>query len=144
MRKSVMLAAVLIPLAGAATAADIEVRMLNKGSDGTAMVFEPAFVKVQPGDTVKFVATDKTHMAESIKGMMPADAAAFAGKMNQDLAVTFDKPGVYGVKCMPHYGMGMVALVVVGTPTNVEEAKAVTHPGKAKPAFAALFEQTGK
>lgn len=142
MRKAVMLAtAVLISLAGAATAAEVEVKMLNKGSDGTAMVFEPALVKVQPGDTVKFVATDKTHMAESIKGMMPADAAPFAGKMNQDVAVTFDKPGAYGIKCMPHYGMGMVALVVVGTPANVEDAKAVAHPGKAKPAFAALFEK---
>ncbi|QUS41571.1 pseudoazurin [Tardiphaga alba] len=143
MRKAVMLAtaAVLLSLAGAAQAAEVEIKMLNKGADGTAMVFEPALVKVQPGDTVKFVATDKTHMAESIKGMMPADATPFAGKMNQDVAVTFDKPGVYGVKCMPHYGMGMVALVVVGTPANVDEAKAVSHPGKAKPAFAALFEK---
>ena len=46
--------------------------------------------------------------------------------------MTFDKPGVYGVKCLPHYGMGMVALVVVGTPANKDEAMAVTHPGKAK------------
>ena len=142
MRKAVMFAtaAVLISLAGAATAAEVEVKMLNKGSDGTAMVFEPALVKVQPGDTVKFVATDKTHMVESIKGMMPAVAAPFVGKMNQDVVVTFDKPGAYGIKCMPHYGMGMVALLVVGTPPNMDEAKAVLHPGKAKPAFAALFE----
>ena len=31
-----------------------------------------------------------------------------------DILWQFDKPGVYGVKCMPHYAMGMVALVVVG------------------------------
>lgn len=143
MRKAVMLAtaAVLISLAGAATAAEVEVKMLNKGSDGTAMVFEPALIKIQAGDTVKFVASDKGHSAESIKGMMPADATPFAGKMSQDVAVTFDRPGVYGVKCAPHYGMGMVALVVVGAPTNVEDAKRVTQPGKAKPAFASLFEK---
>ena len=87
--------------------------MLNKGAEGV-MVFEPALVKIEPGDTVKFVATDKGHNAETIKGMLPADAAPFAGKINEDIVVTFDKPGVYGVKCMPHYGMGMVALVVVG------------------------------
>ena len=63
----------------------------------------------------------------------------FVGKVNQDIAVTFDKPGVYGVKCLPHYGMGMVALVVVGTPANKDEAMAVTHPGKAKQVFATLF-----
>jgi hypothetical protein len=35
--------------------------------------------------------------------------------------------------------MGMVALVVVGTPANQDEAKAVAHPGKAKQVFATLF-----
>ena len=38
------------------------------------MVFEPALVKVAPGDTVKFVATDKGHNAETIKGMLPDGA----------------------------------------------------------------------
>ena len=50
--------------------------------------------------------------------MLPADATPFVGKVNQDVTVTFDKPGVYGVKCLPHYGMGMVALIVVGTPAQ--------------------------
>ena len=36
-------------------------------------------------------------------------------------------------------GMGMVALVVVGTPANQDEAKAVSHPGRAKQVFATLF-----
>jgi pseudoazurin len=71
--------------------------------------------------------------------MVPEGATPFAGKVNQDVTVTFDKPGVYGVKCLPHYGMGMVALIVVGTPSNAEEAKAVVHPGKAKQVFANLF-----
>ena len=130
--------AVLLTLAGAASAAEIEVKMLNKGNEGM-MVFEPSLVKVEPGDTVKFVSTDKGHNAETINGMLPAGAAPFTGKVNQDVAVTFDKPGVYGVKCLPHYGMGMVALIVVGAPTNEDEAKTVTHPGKAKQVFATLF-----
>ena len=113
--------------------------MLNKGSDGALMVFEPALVKIAPGESVKFVSTDKGHNAESIKGMLPPDAVPFVGKLSQDIAVTFDKPGVYGVKCLPHYGMGMVALVVVGSPANQDEAKAVGHPGKAKQVFATLF-----
>ena len=62
------------------------------------MVFEPALVKIEPGDTVKFVATDKGHNAETIKGMLPDGAAPFAGKINEDIAVTFDKAGVYGVQ----------------------------------------------
>ena len=36
------------------------------------------------------------------------------------------EPGLYGVKCKPHFGMGMVALIQVGddTPANLEPAKA--------------------
>ena len=45
------------------------------------------------------------------------------------LTVTFTVPGVYGVKCKPHYGMGMVALVVVGesglTPGAIQEGLGV-------------------
>jgi pseudoazurin len=142
MRKMMMLAtaAVLMTVAGGAFAAEIEVKMLNKGAEG-AMVFEPALIKVAPGDTVKFISTDKGHNAETIKGMLPADATPFLGKLGADVAVTFDKPGVYGVKCLPHYGMGMVAMVVVGTPTNLDEAKAVPQVGKAKQVMAGLFEK---
>ena len=141
MTKIVMLAAAAgLVLAGSARAAEVEVKLLNKGSDGAVMVFEPALVKVAPGDTVKFVSTDKGHNAESIKGMLPDGAAAFTGKTNEDIAVKFDQEGVYGIKCLPHYGMGMVALVVVGKPGNVDQAKAVPQVGKAKQTFAKLFE----
>ena len=40
------------------------------------MVFEPSFVKIAPGDTVRFVSTDKGHNAETIKGMLPEGAAS--------------------------------------------------------------------
>ena len=142
MRKILMMATavILMTMAGGALAAEVEVKMLNKGVEG-AMVFEPALVKVAPGDTVKFVATDKGHNAETIKGMLPADATPFLGKNGEDVAVTFDKPGIYGVKCLPHYGMGMVAMVVVGTADNVDAAKAVPQPGKAKQVMAGLFEK---
>jgi pseudoazurin len=144
MRKTVVLAAaaaVLMLTAGAARAAEIEVKLLNKGSDGATMVFEPAFVKIAPGDTVKFVSTDKGHNAESIKGMLPEGATAFQGKNGEDIAVKFDSEGVYGIKCLPHYGMGMVAIVVVGAPTNLDQAKAVPQVGKAKQVFATLFDK---
>jgi pseudoazurin len=140
LRRSTIFLAALAVLAAAnsAAAAEIEVKMLNKGAEGV-MVFEPSFVKADPGDTVKFVATDKGHNVETIAGMLPDGAAPIAGKMGQDLSVKLDKAGVYGVKCLPHYGMGMVAMVVVGTPTNQDAAKAVNHPGKAKQVFSAMF-----
>jgi pseudoazurin len=141
MRRTVLLCTILTAaLCGAASAAEIEVKMLNKGATGV-MVFEPAYIQIQPGDSVKFVSTDKGHNAESIEGMLPDGAAEIAGKMGEDTTVAFGKAGVYGIRCKPHYGMGMVAMVVVGTPDNVDQAKAVSHPGKAKPTFAALFDK---
>jgi pseudoazurin len=141
MKHAAVFGAILIMLgaAGQAGAAEVEVKMLNKGAEG-AMVFEPSYVQIQPGDTVKFVAADKGHNAESIDTMMPEGGTSFAGKINEEPSVVFDKPGVYGVKCKPHYGMGMVGLIVVGKPDNIEKAKAATHPGKAKQNFAKLFE----
>ena len=142
MKKIAMTAAVAVMvLAGSARAAEVEVKLLNKGTEGGVMVFEPAFVKIAPGDTVKFVSTDKGHNAESIKGMLPEGAAPFAGKNNEDIAVKFEKEGVYGIKCLPHYAMGMVAMIVVGQPGNVDQAKAVPQVGKAKQVFAALFDK---
>jgi len=132
--------AAAMAMADGATAAEVEVKMLNKGTEGL-MVFEPALVKVAPGDTVKFVATDKGHNAETIKGMLPDGAAAFAGKNGEDVVVKFDQAGVYGIKCAPHYGMGMVAMVVAGTPANEEQARAVPQVGKARQVFAALFDK---
>lgn len=94
MRKTMTLAtiAVFVGLTSPALAAEIKVKMLNRGTEGV-MVFEPALVKIEPGDTVKFVATDKGHNAETIKGMFPADSTPFAGKLGEDVNVTFDKPG---------------------------------------------------
>jgi pseudoazurin len=127
-------------LSGLANAAEFEVKMLNKGVKG-AMVFEPDFIKAAVGDTVKFTAVDKGHDVESIKGMLPDGADPFKGAVSKDFSLTLAKEGVYGIKCAPHYGMGMVALITVGAPVNIDAAKAVKQPGKAKPNFAALFEQ---
>jgi pseudoazurin len=73
--------------------------------------------------------------------MLPSGGKAFVGKINEEMAITFDQPGVYGYRCKPHYGMGMVGLVVVGEPANADQAKAATHPGKAKQVFGALFDK---
>ena len=131
---------VAVIFAGTAGAAEIEVKLLNKGEKG-AMVFEPDFVSVAPGDTIRFVPTDKGHNAETIKGMTPEGAEPFKSKFNEEFTVTLDKEGIYGVKCAPHYGMGMVALIEVGEPVNLTEAQAVKQTGKAKAVFTGLFGQ---
>ncbi len=129
-------------LTASVQAAEFEVHMLNKGAKGV-MVFEPDFLKIAPGDTVKFIPTDKGHNVETIKGMLPDGAVPFKSKINEEFDVTFDVEGVYGVKCLPHYAMGMVALIEVGEPVNAEAAAGVRQAGKAKKVFAELFEQVG-
>ena len=132
----------VVGASAAASAAEFEVKMLNKSADGM-MVFEPNLLHVAPGDTVRFVPSDKSHNAESIEGMLPEGAQPFEGKMNEEVVVTFDVPGVYGFKCKPHYGMGMVGLVVVGEPVNQAAAEGIPQKGKAKQRFASLFGQLG-
>lgn len=127
-----------LAVASPAAAANHTVKMLNSGPGG-AMVFSPAIVKVAPGDTVTFVPTHPTHNAESISGMLPSGAPAFKGQLSKPLTVKFTKAGVYGYKCTPHYGMGMVGAVVVGSPSNLATAKGVNHPGLAKKRFAQIL-----
>ena len=129
-------------LLGAAPAfsAEFEIQLKNKGEAG-AMVFEPAFLEIAPGDTVTFVATNPGHNAESIDGMLPEGAEDFKGPFGKDFSVTFDTAGVYGVKCAPHYGMGMVALVKVGDATNLDAAKAASNPPRAQEKFDAMFAE---
>ncbi|WP_242403465.1 plastocyanin/azurin family copper-binding protein [Asaia platycodi] len=57
------------------------------------------------------------------------------------MSVTFSKPGLYGYKCLPHYFLGMVGLVVVDKPVNETAAKGVPQPGAAKQRFDQLFTQ---
>ena len=144
MAKSIVgAAAVILALALPAAAADFEVHMLNKGAEG-AMVFEPAFVKVAPGDTITFIPTDKGHNVETIKGMIPEGAEAFKSKINENFKVTFDKAGAYGVKCTPHVGMGMVGVVVVGdAPANLDAVKTGKLPKKARERMDAAITALG-
>jgi pseudoazurin len=124
-----------------ATAAEFEVKLLNKGVKGE-MVFEPDVLRISPGDTVHFVVVDRGHGhdAVTIKGMLPEGAEPFRGEPDEDLTVTFTVPGVYGYKCTPHYvSYGMVGLLIVGDTVNLEAVKQVKQLGAAKVRFAEIF-----
>lgn len=130
MRKTIAFAAAAMTMFAAAPAfaENFEVHMLNKGAEG-AMVFEPAYVKANPGDTITFMPIDKGHNVESIKDMIPEGVAAFKSKINENYTLTVTEPGAYFVKCTPHYSMGMVALIVVGdNPGNLEQIIAAKKP----------------
>ena len=99
------------------------VKMLNQGPTGV-MVFEPAVLKINIGDTVTFVATDAAHNSASIPGMLPPNATAWNGQLSRDISVTFDIPGVYGYQCTPHAMMAMVGIIQVGDDSsNLQSVK---------------------
>ena len=98
------------------------VKMLNSGKDGM-MVFEPAVLSVNVGDTIKFEATDMAHNSASVPGMIPAGAKPWMGRMSQDISVTLDKEGVYVYECTPHKMMAMVGVIKVGSAVNIDDIK---------------------
>ena len=140
---AVVAAALMLSFTGAAAAANFEVLKLNKGTDGKTMGFSPSFLHVEPGDTVTFVPVDKGHNAETILDMIPAAAATWKGKVNEQFTVTLTEPGLYGFMCMPHFNMGMVGLIQVGDDrSNLTQLMDVRLPGKAQARMMELFAKT--
>jgi pseudoazurin len=112
-----MTGAAMLMASAPASAREHRVDMANRSADG-AMVFAPGFIKVMPGDTVRFIVRDKSHNAESIPALTPPGGKSFKGRIDQEILVRFTAQGLYGYKCLPHLGMGMVGLVQVGKPVN--------------------------
>ena len=111
------------------------VEMLNKDPDSNErQVFHPAVAKIAVGDTITFAATDTSHNSQSNKDVMPEGGVEWKGKINQEIDVTFDVPGVYAYHCTPHRAAGMVGLILVGdvTKEEIEAVMEAKHRGKAR------------
>ena len=110
-------------------------------SDAGRFRFAPALLLAEPGDEVRFVPDGRLHAVASIAGMLPEGVPPWRSRMGEPMTLQLDVPGVYGVKCLAHYSLGMVALIVVGRdPANWDRARAVRHPPAAAEAMAALFD----
>lgn len=96
-----------------AAAETFEVKMLNRNATGP-MFYEPDYLAIKPGDKVKFVATDPGHNAATMAEMLPGDGKRFVGKINEEIEIAPTAEGIWGIKCSPHYTMGMVMLIQVG------------------------------
>lgn len=112
-------------LGSSAWAQTYEVKMLTRTATA-GMVFEPDYLQIAPGDTVKFVPTHSGHNAATLPELLPEGAQSFQGKIDQQIEQTFSIPGLYGIQCTPHLAMGMVMLIQVGEP----DAQAAQLPAK--------------
>lgn len=115
-----------------------EVKMLNR-SDAGSMVYEPDFLRIAPGDTVVFRATHPSHNAATIAGMIPEGAQKQLGKIDQEIEMTLDVPGTYGIKCSPHFSMGMVMMIEVGSGKPEASALPADLPAMAAERFRAIL-----
>ena len=74
------------------------VEMLNKSpvNKKERMVFEPSMIKINVGDTVRFISKDRGHNTASIKGMLPTGSQKWKSRLGKDFEVTYKQDGTYG------------------------------------------------
>ena len=140
------LTALALSLIGAASAAEVKVEMLNRDKDtNTNNVFKPTFIKVNKGDTVKWVATSPGHNVAFVQGAIPAGVALFSSPFEKEVSFKFDKPGLYLYKCTPHVGLGMVGVVMVGNDkSNLAAVKGAYLPPLAKKRLEPVFAELSR
>ena len=136
--KKIFFAITAMFFANTISAATFEVEMLNRlGKE--SMVYSQSVVNIQPGDTVKWLATTKGHNVQFLT--VPEGVGSFRSKLNVDTEYTFTVPGIYLYQCTPHKNMGMIAVVVVGG--NKDNLDAITSSrvaGKSKQRLANIIE----
>ena len=87
-----------------------------------ARVFNPDIIYIQSGDSVGW--TNMTsHNTVSVDGLIPEGAQHWRGALGENLKITLNIEGIYAYVCEPHIGFGMVGVIVVGKPDNLEEVK---------------------
>ena len=139
--KLIVAIALFVPVS--ALAADHQVRM--KGSGTQSMDFEPAFLRIAPGDTVTFLPDAAGHNVGSIDGMSPAGAEPWVSSIDQQVTVTFNIEGLHGYQCPPHLETGMVGLIQVGDASpGFDPAKGIADlPDKARTYMKVLLKKAG-
>ncbi|WP_233140053.1 plastocyanin/azurin family copper-binding protein [Marivita geojedonensis] len=132
----------LVSSAASAVADIIEVEMLNRNDAGERMVFSQELIRAEVGDTIRFIPTDKSHNAQSVRDALPEGQEAFRGRLNEAVEYVVTEAGLTAVVCLPHQSMGMVALVVVGDDvSNAEQILDARIPGKGGDKIEALVEE---
>lgn len=105
--------------------------------------FEPHVVRIDPGETVRWVLESGNHSTTSYDPSndkplrIPERADGWNSGVLSDSGATFEKTfqveGVYDYFCIPHEGVGMVGTVVVG---SAQGGPGLTEPQSALPSAA--------
>ena len=128
-------------LISSAFAETYEVQMLNK-LEKERNIFNPSILYVKSGDTVKWISVNKGHNIAFTKKGVPEGVELYKSKINTDAEYTFNTSGIYAYNCTPHYGLGMIAFVVVDDDlSNFDQVAKIKYPGKSKKLAKTLLEQ---
>ena len=113
----------------AANASDMTIDMLNTRDDGEKMVYSVDVARIDVGDTITWLPTEKGHNVEFKEGPKGWKAPK-KSPMNREVEMTFDMPGIYFYQCTPHKNIGMIGLVIVGD--DVSNKGIILKKSKAK------------
>jgi pseudoazurin len=111
------LSALFLLMSGFTLAKTHKVEMLNM-SNGKNMVFKPGFLKIEPGDKVKFVPKSLGHNTQSV--YKPERAEDWKSENSQEFTVSFDQEGIYIYECQNHAVLGMAGVIQVGEASDLE------------------------
>ena len=75
--------------------------------------------------------------------MIPAGGEPFIGRINEEIEVTLTAEGIWGIKCSPHYTMGMVMLIQVGSSPATAADLPENLPPAARERMSEIIERQG-
>jgi plastocyanin len=108
---------------------DSKVHVVQMVSAGEKHFFDPDRLRIQPGDTVKWVLHSMVHTTTAYHPeffdkplRIPEKAQPWHSgvltEIGQSFEQAFDVEGVYNYYCTPHQSLGMVGIIVVGKPVD--------------------------
>lgn len=123
---------------------DVVHQIIDPNAETTfeAFRFEPDYLLLKPGTTIRFEGSVGRHTVSTVKGMYPKGAKPFEIRGKPQMDIKFDKEGVYGIRCRVHGRHGMAMLIVVGKPdSNIEKARTQRVGEKEAIKFKRLFDR---
>lgn len=141
MRSQTLVLFLLVAASSSAVAEIHDVKMPDRAAG--PMVYESDYVHAKPGDAVKFLNASADPNAATIDGLVPEGHAGFKGKINQEIEVTLDQEGSYGIKRSPHIGMGMLTVIRVGDTALPKSSVRADVPARARKRFDQILVRAG-
>lgn len=120
--KKLIITSILFLLPSLLLAKEHQVKLLTANDSGQTMIMEPNFLKIEKGDTVRFIPADASHNAQSL--VSPKGGITFNTTMGKTEVVEFKQEGAYLYKCTPHFALGMIGVIQVGNALNLDDVKA--------------------